>query len=136
MLLLSGCNLFLPKESTNNSTSSKSSIVIPSEYVGKEGSFDTFKEEVLEDGNADILFFTGTDCTKCEEHELRLISWYNNNFIPVSVYKVDFDKEVEMRNKYNVSQKDTFVRLDDNGNISAILVSPSEIELINFLARR
>lgn len=64
-----------------------------------------------------VLFFHAGWCPTCKEADKNFKS--NPEKIPsdVTVLKVDYDSEKELKAKYNVTYQHTFVQVDDNGEM-------------------
>lgn len=85
----------------------------------KAGSYEAYALEKLaraETGDV-ILFFHASWCPSCRS----LNSDIENNMstIPegVSILKVDYDKETELKKKYGVTYQHTLVQVDKDGNL-------------------
>lgn len=61
-----------------------------------------------------LLFFHAPWCTQCRKVEASI----KQDGLPnnVTVFKVDYDSNQDLRKKYGVTLQTTFVKIDDNGN--------------------
>jgi thioredoxin 1 len=94
-------------------------IMTSEKTMTKAGSYETYAPEKLaraELGDV-VLFFHASWCPSCRS----LGSDIENNMssIPekVSILKVDYDKETELRKKYGVTYQHTLVQVDKDGNL-------------------
>lgn len=85
---------------------------------------DYSEQAVLTTTGTKILFFHAPWCPQCREIEASI----NKDGIPsgVTVFKVDYDSNQELRNKYRVTLQTTFVKVDDKGNKIASYVAYEE----------
>jgi len=104
-----------PKPDTPATSSDKSAVT--SSQSGNYLSFEDYKnsKNLYEDSNV-VLFFNANWCSTCKIARDNIES--NLNSIPsdLSIVVVDFDKEIELRKKYQVTIQHTFVQIDINGN--------------------
>lgn len=89
------------------------------EAMMKKGSYETYSPEKLSlasDGKV-LLFFHAVWCPICRSVEAEINS--NPEVIPAGVHilKVDYDKEIALRQKYGVTVQHTFVQVDSSGNL-------------------
>jgi thiol-disulfide isomerase/thioredoxin len=85
----------------------------------KVGSYETYAPEKLaraETGDV-VLFFHASWCPSCRGLSTDIES--NMSAIPegVSILKVDYDKEIELKKKYGVTYQHTLVQVDKDGNL-------------------
>lgn len=85
------------------------------ETTSTPGAYVAYSEEAI--GNtkgAKLLFFHAPWCPQCRSVEASI----NEGGIPnnVTVFKVDYDSNQELRQKYGVTIQTTFVKIDDAGN--------------------
>lgn len=83
------------------------------------GSYESYSPEKLvraENGNV-VLFFHASWCPSCRALNQNIEA--NITSIPagVSILKVDYDKEVELKKKYGVTSQHTLVQVEKNGNM-------------------
>lgn len=89
------------------------------------GKYEEYSEErIAAEENIKILFFHAPWCPQCRALEESI----KNGTIPASVtiYKVDFDSSMKLRQKYGVTLQTTLVRIDDNGNELKKIVAYSD----------
>jgi thioredoxin-like negative regulator of GroEL len=76
-----------------------------------------YTDTVLEDsnGSTQVLFFHAPWCSVCNFFEGQI----EEQGVPdgVTIVKIDFDSETELKNQYGVNVQSTFVLLDENGEI-------------------
>lgn len=87
--------------------------------VMMKGSYETYSAEKIaraEKGDV-VLFFHASWCPSCRSINSDIES--NISSIPegVSILKVDYDKETELKKKYGVTYQHTFVQVDKDGNL-------------------
>ena len=74
-----------------------------------------YQEGVLESTSWDkVLFFHASWCATCVKASESFMK--NETTENLTVYKVDFDTATELRKKYNVTDKHTYVQVDSDGN--------------------
>lgn len=79
------------------------------------GSYVAYSEEAVADAEGQrVLFFHAPWCPQCRELDESITS----GSIPegVTIYKVDYDSNQALRQRYGVTIQTTLVLLDDNGN--------------------
>jgi thiol-disulfide isomerase/thioredoxin len=87
--------------------------------MAKVGLYEEFAPEKLmraETGDV-VLFFNASWCPSCRGLNADIES--NLNSIPpvVSILKVDYDKEIELKKKYGITYQHTLVQVDKDGNL-------------------
>ena len=87
--------------------------------VMTKGSYEAYSSEKLaraETGDV-VLFFHASWCPSCRGLNSDIEA--NANAIPegVSILKVDYDKETELKKKYGVTTQHTLVQVDKDGNL-------------------
>ncbi len=85
----------------------------------KVGSYEAYSPEKIaraETGDV-VLFFHASWCPSCRSLNSDIEK--NISSIPeaVSILKVDYDKEVELKKKYGVTYQHTLVQVDKDGNL-------------------
>ncbi len=85
----------------------------------KMGSYESYSSEKLaraETGDV-VLFFHASWCPSCRGLSTNIEG--NLKSIPegVSILKLDYDKETELKKKYGVTNQHTLVQVDVNGNM-------------------
>lgn len=89
------------------------------ETMMKKGSYESYSPEKLSlasDGKV-LLFFHAIWCPVCRNIEAEINS--NPEALPAGTHilKVDYDKEISLRQKYGVTVQHTFVQVDASGNL-------------------
>lgn len=90
-----------------------------------KGEYLDYSEEALAAASGTkLLFFYAPWCPQCREVEASI----KDAGLPdgVAVFKVDYDSNQELRQKYGVTIQTTFVKVDDNGNKIASYVAYDE----------
>ncbi|MGB4762401.1 MAG: thioredoxin family protein [Candidatus Saccharimonas sp.] len=93
--------------------------------VANQGSYVPYDEAKLAVTEGDILlFFHASWCPQCRAIEKSI---YNEG-IPnnVTIYKIDYDTNQALRQRYGVTLQTTFVKVDAKGNKLASFVAYSE----------
>jgi thioredoxin 1 len=139
VLLLSGCGFLSQFTRPSGPTEEQRPPMtepekqLQSKYGEEGGSYQDYKKGVLGNGQESILFFAASWCPDCQKHDAALKDWFSANYIPLSVYKVDYDSSADLKAQYGVVQQDTFVRIDGQGNAVATKSFPSDLDLLNML---
>lgn len=81
-----------------------------------KGSYEDYAPEKLAQEGKKVLFFKASWCPSCNSLDKDIMA--NINAIPggVSILKVDYDKEKDLKKKYGITYQHTFVQVDENGN--------------------
>ena len=98
----------------------------------EKGEYLDYNEQSFnESKNERLLFFYASWCPKCR----TLDSDIKNNSVPSgkTIFKVDFDKSQELREKYGVTLQTTIVKVDENGNLVSKYVAYDDPTLNNVL---
>lgn len=108
---------------SNNETDDKTSQSVSSaeentanEPASSNGQYVEYDEAKLTDSeNENYLFFHAPWCPQCRAIEASI---YNGGKIPedVTIYKIDYDSNQALRQKYGVTLQTTFVKVDNQGN--------------------
>lgn len=101
----------LEQNDTNNEENSETQTA-----SGGLGYVDYSEETLaLSQGSTRIVFFHAPWCSVCNFFEGQI----EEQGVPndVTILKVDFDTEDELKSQYGVNVQSTFVLLDDNGNV-------------------
>lgn len=85
---------------------------------------DYSSEKVAATSGTKLLFFYAPWCPQCRQIDDDI----KENGLPdgVTVFKVDYDSNQTLRQKYGVTIQTTFVKIDDNGDKIASYVSYQE----------
>ena len=111
---------------TPDSSAKNSTVESPATAINSQpGSYIDYSEEAtLNTTGTKLLFFYAPWCPQCREMEASI----ENDGIPsgVTVFKVDYDSNQALRQKYGVTLQTTFVKIDDQGNKVASYVAYEE----------
>lgn len=91
----------------------------------KPGEYVVYSEDKLRNTEGTkLLFFHAPWCPQCREIEASI----NKNGVPagVTVFKVDYDSNQGLRQKYGVTLQTTFVKIDQGNNKIASYVAYEE----------
>lgn len=85
------------------------------------GSYEEYSaEKVARADNGDVvLFFHASWCPTCRNQENNILKDLGNIPSNLTILKVDYDKEVELKKKYGITFQHTFVQVDAQGNVIA-----------------
>ena len=97
------------------------------------GEYMTYQDGVIGNGEESVLFFHAAWCPYCIANDASLDEWYQSEVFPVSVYKIDYDTATELKQRFGVTQQDTFIRIDGDGNEIKRIGFPSESALRDLL---
>lgn len=103
----------------NEDVMMKDGEMMEGETMTKNGSYEPYSPEKLSlasDGKV-LLFFHAVWCPVCRNIEAEINS--NLEALPAGTHilKVDYDKEISLRQKYGVTVQHTFVQVDASGNL-------------------
>jgi thiol-disulfide isomerase/thioredoxin len=99
----------------------------------QKGRYLSYNSAVLADGATKVLFFKAAWCPLCIRADGTLSQWFEAGSVPITVYKVDYDTEADLKAKYGVTYQHTFVKVDGQGKMVAKLMTPTEEALKAFL---
>ena len=88
---------------------------------------------VLTDGTTKVLFFSASWCPVCKTANQTLTSWYADGKGLLTVYKINYDTEKALEQKYGVTYQHTFVKIDGKGNVIKSITGPSDDDLKDLL---
>lgn len=97
------------------------------------GMYAAYHDGVIGNGETSVLFFHAAWCPFCKQADKDLTQWYGSTGFPLSVYKVDYDTQTELKARYGVTTQHTFVKIDGSGNAVKTIVGPSNTVLQAFL---
>jgi hypothetical protein len=127
--------------SGNDTTSSCAAVLCPTNSRCEAGKciplssgdsavvYTDYSSSVIGNGQKSVLFFYASWCPYCRVNDGRLLDWYADGTATISTYKVDYTNETTLRNRYGVTQQDTHVLIDGEGNKIQLLSFPSEAQL-------
>lgn len=100
--------------------------------ISATSSYRAYEDGVIGNGQESVLFFYAAWCPYCQANDHRLLTW--SGPLPVTVYKVDYDAETELKNRYGIATQDTFIRIDGTGKeIARLNLGASKEQLQAFL---
>lgn len=108
-------SLLAPEERELHEQEEAGEVNETDELKGK-GTYTDFSPDVIGNGETSVLFFHAKWCGECKRDDKALTQWEEENGLPVSIYKVDYDSATELKNRYNVAQQNTYVVIDGKGN--------------------
>ncbi|MFA5986130.1 MAG: thioredoxin family protein [Parcubacteria group bacterium] len=80
------------------------------------GVYQKFDESSIAKHEKNILFFTAPWCPSCVTAENDVTAEQKTIPTAVAIYAVDYDTNVQLREKYHVDKQHTFVQVDQAGN--------------------
>jgi thioredoxin 1 len=111
----------------DNGAMRKVDVVAKGEY--KDYSKEALPASVLSNGETKVLYFYASWCPVCKRIDTLLTGWYAGDAKNVATYKINFDDEKALRQKYGVTYQHTFVKIDGEGNVLEINRGPTDDEL-------
>lgn len=111
------------EEKTSASTNSTS---VPTTQMNKGVYIDYSADLIASTPGTKLLFFHAPWCPQCRAIEASI----KTSGLPdgVTVLKVDYDTNQQLRQQYGVTLQTTFVKIDDDGNKTASYVAYEEPE--------
>lgn len=88
-----------------------------------------YRAGLIGNGQSSVLFFHASWCPICKRAEASLQDLYGSTPPALTTYKVDYDSNVELRQRYGVTYQHTFVLIDGEGNAIKTLQSPTDAQL-------
>ncbi len=101
--------------------------------LADKGVYTSYTDGVIGNGQQSVLFFHASWCPYCIANDGLLKNFYSFEDYPRSVYKVDYDTSLDLKKQYGITQQDTFVLIDGNGNEIERISFPSEEALRDLL---
>jgi thiol-disulfide isomerase/thioredoxin len=104
---------------SNKLNTQESDSTQPASEVTNSGKYITLSEfnnnQAQYESSKNVYFFHASWCPICRSIDHGLT---NESIVPegVTIVKVDFDTNTELRKKYGVTTQYTFVQVDSNGN--------------------
>ena len=99
----------------------------------KDATAALLSASVLTDGTTKVLFFHASWCPICKSANQTLATWYSDGKGLLTVYKIDYDNEKMLKQKYGVTYQHTFVKINGNGNVIKSVTGPSDDVLKDLL---
>lgn len=116
-------------KSIARSNGSKSSLVA-------KGVYTALKSDAIGNGKPSVLFFHASWCPVCKADDQLLSGWYAGAGYPLTVYKVDYDTQADLKKRYGVTYQHTYVLIDGEGKAVKTVQSPSDSQLQALLATK
>jgi thiol-disulfide isomerase/thioredoxin len=109
----------------------------PSQNPKTAGTYSNYSSDMLkkaETGNV-VLFFNASWCPTCQGTVKDIKA--NMDKIPanLTILSADYDKETELKKKYDVTMQHTFVKVDKNGNLIKKASGLSTVSAISDFAK-
>jgi len=136
ILLGQGCPSPVPSNVSVSDLEIEEPMQVNSESRGdlsNAGSYETYVPErlALADEGDVVLYFFASWCPTCQALERDIIAHLADIPENVTILKVDYDTERELKKKYGVNYQHTFVQVDSQGNqIKKWVGSPTLAELV------
>ena len=111
----------------NNQQQTSTTPAQPAKYVTYSSA------DVAADKNTKLLFFHAPWCPQCRALDTDITKSITSES-GLSVYKVDYDSNQALRQKYGVTLQTTVVRIDDAGNLVEKYVAYNEPTFANVKA--
>ena len=121
------------KKSDKGATMKKEGEAMMKPGAYKDATAALLSASVLTDGTTKVLFFHASWCPICKAANQTLTSWYSDGKGLLTVYKIDYDKEKMLKQKYGVTYQHTFVKIDGKGNVIKSITGPSDDDLKDLL---
>ncbi|OGJ55868.1 hypothetical protein A3D88_01955 [Candidatus Peribacteria bacterium RIFCSPHIGHO2_02_FULL_52_16] len=111
------------------SSDSSSSMIVQGKYL-------PYEKGVIGNGRKSLLFFYAPWCPYCRANDARLSAWYDETEdIVINTYKVNYDAEKALRQRFGVATQDTHILLSGTGQVIEMTSFPSESMLRDLLER-
>ncbi len=86
-------------------------------------------DSVLNDGKMKVLFFHASWCPGCKATDAKITSMYTNGTKALATYKINYDTESMLKQKYGITMQDTLVKVDGTGTMISKVAAPKEADL-------
>ena len=84
-----------------------------------------YSDGVIGKGQMSILFFHASWCPSCKKADADLKEIYGTGGATVSTYKVDYDTQKDLKEKYGITSQHTFVVINGEGDAVKLIVGPT-----------
>ena len=84
---------------------------------------------VIGNGHPSLLFFFASGDTYSEEKDRVLKDLYTRGKFLLSTYKLDYEKEEDLKRRFGVTTEDTVVLVDGEGKAKQSIVGATEDDL-------
>ncbi len=95
---------------------------------GETGYID-FQDGAVGNGEKSLLFFYAKWDPFSNANDATLQALYQQQPLPIRIYKVDYDTQTDLKNRYGITQSNTFVLINANGDPLKIISYPSQEDL-------
>src|SRR3989344_7594978 len=85
-----------------------------------------YAEGIIGNGRQSVLFFWASWCPYCKTNDERLKKWEDDGLLDFNAYKVNYDTESDLKNRYGVVNQDTHILIDGDGDEIRRVTFPSE----------
>lgn len=92
-------------------------------------SYTAYTPGILTNGEPKVLFFHAAWCPNCRQADEQLARIYSEANAMLSVYRIDYDTEAELKQRYGITYQHTFVVVDGEGNAIQTVQGPTEAQL-------
>ena len=92
----------------------------------ESGQYLPYAEGVIGNGRQSVLFFWASWCPYCKTNDERLKKWEDDGLLDFNAYKVNYDTESDLKNRYGVVNQDTHILIDGDGDEIRRVTFPSE----------
>lgn len=106
-------------------------MVSTGEY--KDHTASNLPASILSDGTVKVLYFFASWCPSCKKANQTLTAWYADGTGLLTVYKINYDEEKALEQKYGVTYQHTFVKIDGQGNMIEKIQGPTDQQLRDLL---
>lgn len=117
-------------ESSSSDNTSQAKTTTDGQYI----SYEDYLEQKDSLGDRIVYYFNASWCPSCKRTNQALLD--NVDDIPeaTTIVSVDFDKYIDLRKEYGITMQDTFVELDEDGNMKKAFVAPVIDDVWNALS--
>ncbi len=90
-------------------------------------------QKSLDDGNKVILFFHASRCPICRKFDKELNDQLDQVPSDVAIFKVNYDKENALKQKYDIKIQHTLISIDSDWNKTDLSIDPSIQTLLGLI---
>lgn len=91
--------------------------------------YANYSEGVIGNGQMSILFFHAAWCPTCKQADADLTDIYKTGGTTISTYKVDYDTQTELKERYGITNQHTFVVINGEGESIKVITGPTVEQL-------